>query len=342
MAAPEKPDQDPPPESAPGAISNHPHTVPLFCFHCSGTNILLPQSFGEPHHHAVRRHRPTTAVTVHVIHQKAAAVFYTNALIGLREGLEATMVVIILAAYLKKTGQRRSYPWLWGGIVAALAVTVSVFLIIHFGTKTLTTTGQELIGGIASLVTVALVVWMLIWMKGASRNMTAELEGKMEKAVSVGPFAVATVAFIAVAREGIETALLVFDSFSRSLGVPFAGLMTGVGISIVIGVALYLGAVKINLKMFFQITGALLILVAAGILRYGITDLQEADVLPGLSNYAFDISDVLERGTWYATLLEGMFNIVPNPTVLAFTGWAVFLVIALPAFFRPTKTKGSK
>jgi high-affinity iron transporter len=279
---------------------------------------------------------------VHVIHQKAAAVFYTNALIGLREGLEATMVVIILAAYLKKTGQRRSYPWLWGGIVAALAMTVSVFLIIHFGTKTLTTTGQELIGGIASLVTVALVVWMLIWMKGASRNMTAELEGKMEKAVSVGPFAVATVAFIAVAREGIETALLVFDSFSRSLGVPFAGLMTGVGISIVIGVALYLGAVKINLKMFFQITGALLILVAAGILRYGITDLQEADVLPGLSNYAFDISDVLERGTWYATLLEGMFNIVPNPTVLAFTGWAVFPVIALPAFFRPTKTKGSK
>lgn len=269
--------------------------------------------------------------------QKAASVFYTNALIGLREGLEATMVVIILAAYLKKTGQRRSYPWLWGGIVAALAVTVTVFLVIHFGTKTLTTTGQELIGGIASLVTVALVVWMLIWMKGASKNMTAELEGKMEKAVAVGPAAVALVAFIAVAREGIETALLVFDSFSRSLGVPFAGLITGVAISVAIGVAMYLGAVKINLRMFFQITGALLIVVAAGILRYGITDLQEANILPGLSTYAFDISGVLERGTWYATLLEGMFNIVPNPTVFAFAGWVVFLVIALPAFFRPVK-----
>ncbi|AGP31078.1 iron uptake transporter permease EfeU [Corynebacterium terpenotabidum] len=261
--------------------------------------------------------------------------FYTNALIGLREGLEATMVVIILAAYLKKTGQRRSYPWLWGGVIAALAVTVGVFLIIHFGTKTLTTTGQELIGGIASLVTVALVVWMLIWMKGASRNMTAELEGKMEEAVAVGPVAVAAVAFIAVAREGIETALLVFDSFSKSLGTPFAGLITGVAVSILIGVAMYVGAVKINLTMFFQITGFLLILVAAGILRYGITDLQEANVLPGLQNYAFDISGVLERGTWYATLLEGMFNIVPNPTVLAFTGWALFLIIALPAFFRP-------
>lgn len=265
--------------------------------------------------------------------------FYTNALIGLREGLEATMVVIILAAYLKKTGQRRSYPWLWGGIISALVVTVGVFLIIHFGTKTLTTTGQELIGGIASLVTVALVVWMLIWMKGASKNMTAELEGKMEKAVAVGPVAVATVAFIAVAREGIETALLVFDSFSKSLGIPFAGLITGVVVSIAIGVAMYFGAVNINLKMFFQITGALLILVAAGILRYGITDLQEANVLPGLSNYAFDISGVLVPGTWYATLLEGMFNIVAQPTMLAFIGWALFLVIALPAFFRPEKQK---
>ncbi|WP_297008730.1 iron uptake transporter permease EfeU [uncultured Corynebacterium sp.] len=267
--------------------------------------------------------------------------FYTNALIGLREGLEATMVVIILAAYLKKTGQRRSYPWLWGGIIAALAVTVGVFLIIHFGTKTLTTTGQELIGGIASIVTVVLVVWMLIWMKGASRNMTAELEGKMEKAVAVGPVAVATVAFIAVAREGIETALLVFDSFSRSLGVPFAGLVTGVAVSIAIGVAMYFGAVNINLKMFFQITGLLLILVAAGILRYGITDLQEANVLPGLSDYAFDISGVIEPGTWYATLLEGMFNVVPTPTVLAFTGWALFLVLALPAFFWPVRKKST-
>lgn len=252
------------------------------------------------------------------------------------------MVVIILAAYLRKTDQRRSYPWLWGGVVGALALTVGVFLVIHFGTKTLTTTGQELIGGIASLVTVALVVWMLIWMKGANRNMTAELEGRMEKAVAVGPVAVATVAFIAVAREGIETALLVFDSFTRSLGVPFAGLMTGVAVAVAIGVAMYVGAVRINLGLFFRITGLLLILVAAGILRYGINDLQEANVLPGLSTYAFDISDVLERGTWYATLLEGMFNIVPNPTVLSFIGWAAFLIIALPAFFWPEKKTEKK
>lgn len=261
--------------------------------------------------------------------------FYTNALIGLREGLEATMVVIILAAYLNKTGQRRSFPWLWAGIIAALAFTVGIFLVINFGSKTLTTVDQELIGGIASLITVALVVWM----KGASRDIAAELEGRMGRAVAVGPLAVATVAFVAVAREGLETALLVFESFTRAFGVPFAGLMTGVGVSVVLGVLMYFGVLRINLGVFFQVTGALLIVVAAGILRYGITDLQEANVLPGLSNHAFDISGVLTPGTWYASLLEGMFNIVPQPTVLAFTGWLLFLLIALPAFFWPARSR---
>lgn len=261
--------------------------------------------------------------------------FYTNALIGLREGLEATMVVIILAAYLNKTGQRRSFPWLWAGIIAALAFTVGIFLVINFGSKTLTTVGQELIGGIASLITVALVVWM----KGASRDIAAELEGRMGRAVAVGPLAVATVAFVAVAREGLETALLVFESFTRAFGVPFAGLMTGVGVSVVLGVLMYFGVLRINLGVFFQVTGALLIVVAAGILRYGITDLQEANVLPGLSNHAFDISGVLTPGTWYASLLEGMFNIVPQPTVLAFTDWLLFLLIALPAFFWPARSR---
>lgn len=265
--------------------------------------------------------------------------FYTNALIGLREGLEATMVVIILAAYLNKTGQRCSFPWLWAGIIAALAFTVGIFLVINFGSKTLTTVGQELIGGIASLITVALVVWMLIWMKGASRDIAAELEGRMGRAVAVGPLAVATVAFVAVAREGLETALLVFESFTRAFGVPFAGLMTGVGVSVVLGVLMYFGVLRINLGVFFQVTGALLIVVAAGILSYGITDLQEANVLPGLSNHAFDISGVLTPGTWYASLLEGMFNIVPQPTVLAFTGWLLFLLIALPAFFWPARSR---
>ncbi len=131
---PGKPRSATAPDNNPGGGYLSPVPSPLFPFSSPGTSILLPLRFGEPHQGPGQRHRRPPVGSVHVIHQKAAAVLYTNALIGLREGLEATRVVIILGAYLKKTGQRRSYPWLWGGIAAAPVVTVSVFLIIHFGT----------------------------------------------------------------------------------------------------------------------------------------------------------------------------------------------------------------
>lgn len=264
---------------------------------------------------------------------------YANLLIGLREGLEATMIVIILAAYLKKTGRSHERPWLWGGVAAALAITVVSFLVLQFGTKTLTTQGQELIGGIASLVTVAMITWMLLWMSSTGKNMADELKGKLDAAI--GPKAVFVVALLAVGREGIETILLVFDSFTSDNATPFIGLGIGVAIAVVLGVLMYRGAITINLQVFFQVVGILLVVVAAGILRYGITDLQEANVLPGLNSILFDISGVLRPGTWYAALLEGMFNIVPAPTVLAFIGWAIYLVVAMWLFLRPSKKASS-
>lgn len=250
---------------------------------------------------------------------------YANVLIGLREGLEATMIVIILAAYLKKTGRSHERPWLWAGVVAALTVTVACFLVLHFGTKTLTTQGQELVGGIASLITVAMITWMVLWMFKAGKNIAKELQGQLEAAI--GPTAVFAVAFLAVGREGIETILLIFDSVTSTTARPFIGLGIGIAVAVALGILMYRGAIRINLSIFFRVIGVLLIVVAAGIMRYGITDLQEANVLPGLHNIAFDISAVLTPGTWYASLLEGMFNIVPAPTVLSFVAWVVYLVV---------------
>ncbi|PRQ12407.1 iron transporter [Corynebacterium sp. 13CS0277] len=263
---------------------------------------------------------------------------FANFLIGLREGLEASMVVMILVAFLVKGHRRDQLRWVWLGVAAALAATIAAFLLIQFGTKTLTSTGQELVGGIASLIAVALVTWMLLWMRGASKNMSRELSGKMEAAIAVGPFAVVVVAFTAVVREGIETALLVFDSFTNgALAKPFLGLALGMLASVVLAVLMYRGALRINLKVFFTITGVLLVVVAAGILRYGITDLQEAGVLPGLNNLAFDISHILVPGSAPAALIEGIFNLVPAPTVASMIGWAVYLVVALWLFLRPQR-----
>lgn len=126
---------------------------------------------------------------------------------------------------------------------------------------------------------------MLLWMRGASKNMKAELEGKLEAAIAVGAGSVFVLAFMAAVREGIETALLVFDTFAYgSTMTPALGL--SLGILIAVAVAMYYGAVRINLGTFFKVTGILLVVVAAGILRYGITDLQEAGLLPGLHTLA--------------------------------------------------------
>lgn len=264
--------------------------------------------------------------------------FLANFLIGLREGLEASMVVMILVAFLVKSRRRDLLPQVWIGVAAALAATITAFLIIQFGTKTLTSQGQELVGGIFSLVTVALISIMLLWMKDAAKKMATELNNKMATAVNTGKLAVVTVAFIAVIREGIETALLVFDSFSYGDTTgPALALSAGIAISVAIAWLMYKGAVKVDLGVFFQITGALLIVVAAGILRYGITDLQEAGVLPGLNNLAFDISGVLQPGTTAATLIEGIFNLVPAPSLLSMIAWAAYLAVALWLFFKPSR-----
>ncbi|KXB53693.1 FTR1 family protein [Corynebacterium phoceense] len=263
---------------------------------------------------------------------------FANLLIGLREGLEAAMVVTILAAYLTKSGHSKQMRWVWAGVAAAIAVTLAVFAIIYYGTKTLTTVGQEIIGGIGSLVAVALVSYMLLWMHGASKNMKAELEGKLEHAIAVGPGSVFVLAFMAVVREGIETALLVFDTFAYgSSATPALGLSLGIAIAVAVAVAMYFGAIRINLRTFFRVTGILLVIVAAGILRYGLTDLQEAGLLPGLHTLAFDVSHIIAPGTALATFIEGIFNLVPAPTTLSMVGWAVYLVIALYLFLRPTK-----
>ena len=268
---------------------------------------------------------------------------FANFLIGLREGLEASMVVMILVAFLVKADRKDQMKWVWSGVAAAICATIATFLIIHYGTKTLTSQGQELVGGVASLLAVVLVTWMLLWMRGAAKNMSRELGNQLGSAIAIGPAAVMFVAFTAVIREGIETALLVFDTFAYGTKTtPMLGLVLGIALSIVLATCMYFGAIRINLQVFFKTTGILLIVVAAGILRYGVTDLQEAAVLPGLNNIAFDISHIIVPGTTTATLLEGIFNLVPAPTTASIIAWAAYLIIALVLFLKPPSRRPSQ
>jgi high-affinity iron transporter len=262
---------------------------------------------------------------------------FGSLLIGLREGLEAAIVVSILVAFLVKSERRDALKWVWLGVGAAILMTIGVFLGIQFGENTISGLGAEAIAGVASLIAVAIVTTMVLWMKKAAASLSGDLRGEMSRALETGGVAVAILAFLAVGREGVETALFMVGYAEAETLWPLTGLIIGVLIAAAIAYGMYAGAVRINLTKFFKYTGVLLIVVAAGILSYGIGALQTVGWLPGLSSRAFDISSWFDWSAWYGEVIQGVFNVTPTPTVLQLVCWLAYLVIVLVLFLRPTR-----
>ncbi|GAB20400.1 hypothetical protein GOEFS_115_00400 [Gordonia effusa NBRC 100432] len=267
------------------------------------------------------------------------AQMFGSTLIGVREGLETGIVVMILVAFLVKSGRRDALKWVWLGVSLAVAMVVATFAIIHYGTSTIDGLTAELIAGIASLVAVVIVTFMVLWMGKASSHISADLKEGMSKALVAGTPAVLALSFLAVGREGFETALLMVgyaESVSGGLW-PLLGLLFGVLIAVALTIALYFGAVRINFAKFFRYTGIFLIFVAAGILGYGVRALQTYGWLPGINNAAFDWSSWYDLSSWYGTLFGGIFNLRPNPTWLQLAAWATYLIVVLTLFLLRTK-----
>ena len=260
-----------------------------------------------------------------------------NYLIGLREGLEASLVVSILVAYLVRTDHRDRIRFVFYGVTAAVLLSLAFGALLTFTSRAMSFQAQEAFGGILSIIAVALVTWMIFWMRRAARGMKRELEGRMATALDVGPLALVALAFVSVAREGLETALFVWAAAQGTdrTSTPLVGLLLGLATAVVTGYALYKGAVRINLATFFTYTGALLVLVAAGVLAYGVHDLQEAGIIPGLNNLAFDVSETLPLTSTLGSLLKGFFNYNPAPTVIELVVWLAYLIPVMTAFLWP-------
>lgn len=269
-----------------------------------------------------------------------------NFLIGLREGLEASLVVSILATFLVKSDHRERLRQVWIGVAAAVVAAVIGWAALQFITSLTAKsfTAKETIGGVMSLVSVAFVTGMIFWMRKASRTIAGELRQRLGEALEVGPSAVVLLSFLAVFREGIETSFIVYASAATATTAgPLLGVLLGLLTSVGGGFAVYRGAVKMrNLGTFFRWSGALLVIVAAGILAYGFHDLQEANVIPGLGNLAFDISHIIPPASWYGVLLKGIFNFNPSPTVVESIVWLVYLVPVLIIYFRPVKPRSAQ
>jgi high-affinity iron transporter len=267
-----------------------------------------------------------------------------NYLIGLREGLEASLVVTILIAYLVKSERTRLLPRIWAGVGFAVAVSLAFGALLTYGPRGLTFQAQEAIGGSLSVLAVGFVTWMIFWMRRAARGLAGELRGQIDQAAEASWWSLVVVAALAVGREGLETALFLWAATETATGAhtaatvpawqPITGAVLGITTAVVLGYLLYRGAVRINLTKFFTWTGAFLIVVAAGVLGYGVHDLQEANILPGLTSLAFDVSAHIDEGSWYGAVLKGVFNFSPQTTWLQALVWTAYLVVTLVLFLR--------
>jgi high-affinity iron transporter len=262
-----------------------------------------------------------------------------NYLIGLREGLEASLVVGILIAYLVKTGHRDRLPQIWTGVCTAITLSLAFGALLSFTSASLSFEDQEAFGGYTSIVAVAFVTWMIFWMRRTARFLKSEIEGKLASALTMGPVAMVGAAFICVGREGLETSVFLWaavQSTGRTTS-PLVGAGLGLLTAATLGWMFYRQAIRINLAKFFKYTGIGLVIVAAGVLAYAIHDLQEGGVLGGLNNTVFDISSTIPIDSWYGTLLKGTFNFNPAPTTYEFIVWLTYLIAVLTAFLWPQR-----
>lgn len=268
---------------------------------------------------------------------------FANFLIGLREGLEASLIVAILVAYVVKLDRRDLLPRLWAGVVAAVVLSLGAAVFLQVTSQELSDEAAETFAGIMSFATVALITWMIFWMAKNARNLSSHLRGEVDKALlAKSAWALGLIAFVAVIREGLETALFLWTGATATGGDASAvwGAVLGLLVAAGLGYVFYRGALRINLAKLFRWTGVLLVVVAAGVLTYGIHEFQEVGLLPGEDNIAFDVSNTIGPDSILGTLMRGLLSIRPVMTVLEVVAWFVYLIPVMWLFLkisRPAK-----
>ena len=260
-------------------------------------------------------------------------------LIALREGLEAALIIGILVAYLVKTGRNHLLTPLWVGVGLAIAASLALGGFLSFTSAELSPRGEEFFAGTTSFLAVGFVTWMIFWMKRAARGLRDELHGKVDSAVGAGSLAIAVTAFVAVVREGLETALFIYTNF-KTVGAASSatiGLILGLALAVALGYLIYNRSVKINLSKFFQITGTALVVVAAGVLSYGIHEYQELGWLPGAESFIWDVTSWMAKDSILATVLAGSIGFDTTTSWLQFLVAGAYIAVILWLYLKPAR-----
>jgi high-affinity iron transporter len=249
--------------------------------------------------------------------------------IGLREGLEASLIVGIVAAFLRQRGRLDLLRWVFAGVALAVALCVGVGVALDIVSKDLPQKQQEGLETVVGSLAVLMVTYMVIWMRRHSRDLKGQLEGAAGSALAEGSaWALVLMAFLAVLREGFETVVFLLAAFNESSNSTSAGLgaALGIAVAVVLGVAIYRGGVKLNLSKFFRITGIVLVLVAAGLVVTAFHTAHEAGWLNSGQQRTINLTSVVRPGTVWESLLTGMLGIQARPVLIEVVSWLVYLI----------------
>ncbi len=258
-----------------------------------------------------------------------------NFLIGLREGLEAALIVGILIAYAKKSGRTDWVNKIILGVVSAVAVSLVAGLLLNWLVTDTEAGTNQIIGATASILAVIFVTWMIFWMAKNARSLSGDIRAKFDGRTT-SALTVVGIAFFSVVREGVETSIFLWSSVEASGQGVFAliGAVIGLAVAAWLGYLIYRGALRLNLTTFFKYTGAFLIVVAAGILAYAVHELQELGLLPFLTNTTYDVSSVVVEGEWLDVLLKGTISFRAAPSQLESVVWGLYVLVVSVFFAR--------
>ncbi|MBL5825598.1 iron uptake transporter permease EfeU [Serratia fonticola] len=266
-------------------------------------------------------------------------------LIMFREGLEAALIVSLIASYLKRTQRGQWLGVVWIGVIVAVALCLALGIFINETTGEFPQKQQELFEGLVAVVAVCILTYMVFWMRKVSRSVKVHLEGAIDNALNSGKrqgWALVAMVFFAVAREGLESVFFLLAAFQQDVGIAAPiGAMLGLACAIVVGMLIYWGGIKLHLAKFFKWTSLFILFVAAGLAAGAIRAFHEAGLWNHFQDIAFDLSNQLSTHSLLGTLLEGMFGYQEAPSVSEVAVYFLYLIPALIFFFLPQRTESS-
>ncbi|MCB0104172.1 MAG: FTR1 family protein [Anaerolineales bacterium] len=269
-------------------------------------------------------------------------------LLSLREGLEAALIIGIVFGALQKIRRTDLAPALWMGTLAALGVSILTAVILTLFGLSLENGAEQIYEGITMLLAAGILTWMIFWMSGQAKNIKTELEEGINKAVATtGKRAVFGLAFLAVVREGVELALFITAAFfagssenvTTNIILTLTGVVLGLGTAVLLGWSLLAATARLNLRRFFQITGYLLILFAAGLVAHGIHEFNEVGWIPSIIEHVWDVNTIVDETSVVGELLKTLFGYNGNPSLTEVVGYFVYLAVAIFFFTRTTTTQ---